>query len=85
MTSVSLVLRAVIRAAPAAFLSYTLVFSLCFYICCLVNNKVRKKEVNVCNFVRMRSGLTFLSYLFKVLLFSGHSVGLIASIFFPLL
>ena len=44
ITCVSLVLRAVIRAALAAFLSCPLVFSLRFYICCWVN-KERKKEI----------------------------------------
>jgi len=43
ITCVSLVLRAVTRAAPAAFLSCPSIFSLRFYICCWVN-KERKKE-----------------------------------------
>ena len=44
-TTVLLVLRAVIRAALAAFLSCPLIFSLRYYICCWVN-KERKKDFN---------------------------------------
>jgi len=48
MTCVLLVLKAVIRAAPAAFLSCRLVFSLRFYICCWVNKeRKRKKETTM--------------------------------------
>ena len=46
MTCVSLVLRAVIRTAPAAFLSCPTIFGYIyrFYICCWVNKERKKKE-----------------------------------------